>query len=32
MFVGYLLKECQLGFQNDNNANTGNIVHLFVLI
>ena len=26
MFVGYLLKEPELGFQNDNNANTGNIV------
>ncbi|MCS4166637.1 hypothetical protein M2419_003737 [Sphingobacterium sp. BIGb0116] len=26
MFVGYLLKEPELGFQIDNNANTGNIV------
>lgn len=26
MFVGYLLKEPELGFQIDNNTNTGNIV------
>jgi len=26
MFVGYLLKEPELGFQIDNNANTSNTV------
>lgn len=26
MFVGYLLKEPELGFEIDNNANAGNIV------
>ncbi|VTR37396.1 Uncharacterised protein [Sphingobacterium thalpophilum] len=32
MFVGFLLKERQLDFQIDNNANAGNMLCLFVLI
>jgi|GEM_PF-799447 len=32
MFVGFLLKERQLDFQIDNNANLGNMLCLFVLI